>query len=75
MQYASRLFQLTQRLIRKLTPAIDKILVWWYMIVQNTVCNFVEKWNAYNVLCEIENDNIVFDVEIQNCYFCSLILV
>ena len=27
---------------------------------QNTVCNFVEKWNAYNVLCKVENDNIVF---------------
>ena len=26
---------------------------------QNTVCNFVEKWNVYNVLCKVENDNIV----------------
>ena len=24
---------------------------------QNTVCNFVERWNAYNVLCKVENDN------------------
>ena len=27
---------------------------------QNTVCNFGEKWNAYNVLCKVKNDNIVF---------------
>ena len=26
---------------------------------KNTVCNFVEKWNTYNVLCKMENDNIV----------------
>ena len=29
---------------------------------QNTVCNFVERWNTYNVLCEVENDNIVFNL-------------
>ena len=109
----SGLFQLTQSLIRKLTPTIDKIHVWWYIIgipasagldvnvrrlcnwifaqakiaivysrfnkyrssgtqcvitlfkakvisrviveyqftrFQNTVCNFVERWNTYNVL-------------------------
>ena len=28
----SRLFQLTKSLIRKLTPTIDKIPVWWYII-------------------------------------------
>ena len=28
----SGLFQLTQSLIRKLTPTIDKIHVWWYII-------------------------------------------
>ena len=28
----SGLFQLTQSLIRKLTPTIDKIPVWWYII-------------------------------------------
>ena len=28
----SGLFQLTQSLISKLTPTIDKILVWWYII-------------------------------------------
>ena len=28
----SGLFQLTQSLIRKLTPIIDKIPVWWYII-------------------------------------------
>ena len=28
----SALFQLTQSLIRKLTPTIDKIPVWWYII-------------------------------------------
>ena len=92
-------FQLTQSLIRKLTPTIDKIPVWWYMIgipassdldvnvrrlgnwifaqvkivisrvnveyqfanFQNTVCDFVERWNTYNVLCKVENDNIVFE--------------
>ena len=121
----SGLFQLTQSLIRKLTPTIDSIPVWWYIIgipasaglnvnfrrlcncifcegkiaieysrfnkyrssgtqcvvtlfkakvisrvnreyqftrFQNTVCNFVEKWNAYNVLCKVEIDNIVFNL-------------
>ena len=28
----SGLFQLTQSLIHKLTPTIDKIYVWWYII-------------------------------------------
>ena len=28
----SGLFQLSQSLIRKLTPPIDKIIVWWYII-------------------------------------------
>ena len=27
---------------------------------QNTVCNFVERWNTYNVMGKVENDNIVF---------------
>ena len=121
----SGLFQLTQSLIRKLTPTIDKIHVWWYIIdipasagldvnvrrlcnwifaqakiaivysrfnkykssgtqcvvtllkakvisrvnveyqfarFQNTVCNFVERWNTYNVLGNVENDNIVFNL-------------
>ena len=110
----SGLFQLTQSLIRKLTPTINKIPVWWYIIgipasagldvnvirlcnwifvkiaivysrfnknrssgthcvatlfkakvilrvnveyqfarFQNTVCNFVAKWNTYNVLCKV----------------------
>ena len=26
---------------------------------QNTVCSFVERWNTYNILCKVENDNIV----------------
>ena len=26
---------------------------------QNTICNFVEKRNAYNILCKVENDNSV----------------
>ena len=29
---------------------------------QNTVCNFVERWNTYNVLSKVENDNIVFNL-------------
>ena len=29
---------------------------------QNTVCNFVERWNTYNVLGKMENDNIVFNL-------------
>ena len=36
---------------------------------QNTVCNFIENWNTYNVLCKVEHDNIVFKLYIQNCYF------
>ena len=29
---------------------------------QNTVCNFVERWNTYHVLGKVENDNIVFNL-------------
>ena len=121
----SGLFQLTQSLIRKLTPTIDKIHVWCYIIgipasagldvnvwrlcnwifaqakiaivysrfnkykssgtqcvvtlfkakvisrvnveyqfarFQNTVCNFFERWNTYNVLGKVENDHIVFNL-------------
>ena len=29
---------------------------------QNTVCIFGEKWNTYNVLGKVENDNIVFNL-------------
>ena len=29
---------------------------------QNTVCNFVERWNIYNVLGKVENDNIVINL-------------
>ena len=34
-------------------------LMWEYQFVrlQNTVCNFVERWNTYNVLGKVENDN------------------
>ena len=28
----------------------------------NTVCNVVEKWNAYNVLCKAENVNNVVNL-------------
>ena len=121
----SWLFQLTQSLIRKLIPKIDKIPVWWYIIgipasagldvndrrlcnwilaqakiallystfnkyrssgtqcvvtlfkaklisrvkveyqfarIQNAVRNFVERWNTYNVLGKVENDNIVLNL-------------
>ena len=30
--------------------------------LQNTVCNFAERWNTYNVLGKVENDNIVFNL-------------
>ena len=30
--------------------------------LQNTVCNVVEKWNTYNVMCKVENDNIVLNL-------------
>ena len=29
---------------------------------RNTECNFVERWNTHNVLCTVENDNIVFNL-------------
>ena len=28
----------------------------------NTLCNSAQKYNAYNVLCKVENDNIVFNL-------------
>ena len=31
---------------------------------RNTVCNFVERWNTNNVLCKVENDNIVLNLSI-----------
>ena len=138
----SGLFQLPQSLIRKLTPPIDKIPVWWYIIgiparagldvnvrrlgnwmfaqtkiaiaysrfnknrssggthcvvtffkakvisrvnveyqfvrFHNTVCNFVEKWNTYNELCKVKNDNIVltcrFKIVIFNIWYLRIIL-
>ena len=33
-----------------------------FAIFQNTVCNFDEKWNTYNVLCKVEDGNIVFNL-------------
>ena len=32
---------------------------------QNTVCNFVEKWNTYNVLCKM---TILFLTYRENCF-------
>ena len=29
---------------------------------QNAVFNFVERWNTYNVLGKVENDNILFNL-------------
>ena len=117
MQHTFRVVQLTKSLIRKLTPTMDTIYVWWYIIgilasagldvnvrrlcnwifalakisivysrfnkyrssgtqcvvtlfkakvisrvnveyqfvrFDNTVCNFVEKWNIYTILCKVE---------------------
>ena len=34
---------------------------------QNTVCNFVERWNTYNVLGKVENDNIVLTYR-EKCF-------
>ena len=34
---------------------------------QNTVCNFVERCNTYNVLGKVENDNIVFTYR-EKCF-------
>ena len=33
-----------------------------YARFENTVCNFVERWNTYNVLGNVENDNIVLNL-------------
>ena len=92
--YCGELGDLTHiSLIRTITPTMDTIIVWRYIIgiparsgldvrdlgnrifaqtkiqlfmVDSTkttvVCNFVEKWNAYNVLCKLENDNIIFNL-------------
>ena len=38
-----------------------------FAIFQNTVCNFVERWNTYNVLCKVENDNIVLTYR-EKCF-------
>ena len=40
-----------------------------FVSFQNALCNFVEKWNAYNVLCNVENDNIVFNLYIPKLLF------
>ena len=39
---------------------------------QNTVCDFVEKWNAYNVLCKVENDNIILTYRFKMIIFVYL---
>ena len=36
---------------------------------QNTACDVVEKCNAYNLLCKVENENIAIDFKIQNVCF------
>ena len=41
---------------------------------QNTVCNIVENWNAYILLCKVGNYNIVFDLYIQNFIYLYLIV-
>ena len=38
-----------------------------FAIFQNTVCNFVERWNTYNVLGKVENDNIVLTYR-EKCF-------
>ena len=43
----SGLFQLTQSLIRKLTPTMDKIPVWWYILVPQLVLVLMLMLDAY----------------------------
>ena len=43
-----------------------------FVRLQNTVCNFVERWNTYNVLCKVEKDNIVFNLYIQTWIFLNI---
>ena len=43
------------------TEVISRVNVeYQFASIQNAVCNFVEKWNAYNVLYKVENDNIFY---------------
>ena len=45
------------------TKVISRVNVeYQFARFQNTVCNFVEKWNTYNALCTVENDKIVFNL-------------
>ena len=37
-----------------------------------TLLFFVEKWNAYNVLCKVENDNTVLNVSFQKLFILIL---
>ena len=41
---------------------------------RNTVCNFVENWNVYNVLCKVENANnvLTYILKIGICYIFDL---
>ena len=42
------------------TKVISRVNVeYQFARFQNTICNFVEKWHAYNVVCKVENYNIV----------------
>ena len=39
---------------------ISRVIVeYQFARFQNTICSFVEKWNTYNVLCKVENNNII----------------
>ena len=46
---------------------ISRVNVEYQFASFHTVCNFVEKWNAYNVLCVKWKMTIVFELQIQNC--------